>query len=102
MTLRHQNDPDLIRQLMADPGIWVVVEHALPAREAQHVEQADVDHEGDRPDHPELDDLAHEDVDRPAEAACQVGEQVRHAASLVPQAGRQGTGAAAGTDILPR
>ncbi|HEX5522546.1 MAG TPA: CoA-binding protein [Pedococcus sp.] len=25
MTLRHQNDPDLIRQLMADPGIWVVV-----------------------------------------------------------------------------
>jgi hypothetical protein len=25
MTLRHQNDPQLIRQLMADPGIWVVV-----------------------------------------------------------------------------
>jgi len=25
VTLRHQNDPDLIRQLMADPGIWVVV-----------------------------------------------------------------------------
>jgi hypothetical protein len=25
MTLRHQNDPHLVRQLVADPGIWVVV-----------------------------------------------------------------------------
>jgi predicted CoA-binding protein len=25
MTLKHQNDPHLIRQLMEDPGIWVVV-----------------------------------------------------------------------------
>jgi predicted CoA-binding protein len=25
MTLKHQNDPHLVRQLMADPGIWVVV-----------------------------------------------------------------------------
>lgn len=25
MTYRHQNDPDLIRALLADPGIWVVV-----------------------------------------------------------------------------
>jgi hypothetical protein len=25
MTLRHQNDPQLVRQLMADPGIWAVV-----------------------------------------------------------------------------
>jgi predicted CoA-binding protein len=23
--LRHQNDPELIRELLADPGIWVVV-----------------------------------------------------------------------------
>jgi uncharacterized protein len=25
MTLKHQNDPALVRQLMADPGTWVVV-----------------------------------------------------------------------------
>jgi uncharacterized protein len=25
MTLEHQNDPELIRALLADPGIWVVV-----------------------------------------------------------------------------
>ncbi len=25
MALHHQNDPDLIRQLLMDPGIWVVV-----------------------------------------------------------------------------
>ncbi|HEU4546750.1 MAG TPA: CoA-binding protein, partial [Microlunatus sp.] len=25
MTLRHQNDRHLVRQLVADPGIWVVV-----------------------------------------------------------------------------
>jgi predicted CoA-binding protein len=25
MTLRHQNDPDLIRELLVDPGTWVVV-----------------------------------------------------------------------------
>ncbi len=25
MTYQHQNDPDLIRQLLADPGIWAVV-----------------------------------------------------------------------------
>ena len=25
MVLHHQNDPDLIRQLLMDPGIWVVV-----------------------------------------------------------------------------
>ena len=25
MGLKHQNDPDLIRQLLMDPGIWVVV-----------------------------------------------------------------------------
>ena len=25
MTLVHQNDPQLVRQLMSDPGIWVVV-----------------------------------------------------------------------------
>ena len=25
MTLKHQNDPELIRELLADPGIWVVV-----------------------------------------------------------------------------
>lgn len=25
MTLKHQNDPELIRALLADPGIWVVV-----------------------------------------------------------------------------
>ena len=25
MTLQHQNDPTLVRQLMADPGIWAVV-----------------------------------------------------------------------------
>jgi predicted CoA-binding protein len=25
MTLRHQNDPELIRELLIDPGIWVVV-----------------------------------------------------------------------------
>ena len=25
MGLNHQNDPDLIRQLLMDPGIWVVV-----------------------------------------------------------------------------
>jgi uncharacterized protein len=25
MTLRYQNDPDLIRALLADPGIWAVV-----------------------------------------------------------------------------
>ncbi|MEO5980934.1 MAG: CoA-binding protein [Pedococcus sp.] len=25
MTLMHQNDPELVRELLADPGIWVVV-----------------------------------------------------------------------------
>ena len=25
MSFRHQNDPDLIRELLIDPGIWVVV-----------------------------------------------------------------------------
>ena len=25
MTLKHQNDPELIRELLIDPGIWVVV-----------------------------------------------------------------------------
>ena len=25
MTLKHQNDPDLIRELLIDPGIWAVV-----------------------------------------------------------------------------
>jgi predicted CoA-binding protein len=25
MTLRHQNDPELMRQLLVDPGIWAVV-----------------------------------------------------------------------------
>ena len=25
MTLKHQNDPELIRELLVDPGIWVVV-----------------------------------------------------------------------------
>jgi uncharacterized protein len=25
MTLKHQNDPELIRELLSDPGIWVVV-----------------------------------------------------------------------------
>lgn len=25
MTLRHQNDPELIRELLIDPGTWVVV-----------------------------------------------------------------------------
>jgi predicted CoA-binding protein len=25
VTMRHQNDPDLIRELLIDPGIWVVV-----------------------------------------------------------------------------
>jgi len=25
VTAKHQNDPDLIRELLADPGIWVVV-----------------------------------------------------------------------------
>ncbi|MGA8980479.1 MAG: CoA-binding protein [Pedococcus sp.] len=25
MTLKHQNDPELVRALLADPGIWVVV-----------------------------------------------------------------------------
>ena len=25
MGLHHQNDPDLIRQLLMDPGVWVVV-----------------------------------------------------------------------------
>lgn len=25
MTLKHQNDPDLVRELLADPGIWAVV-----------------------------------------------------------------------------
>lgn len=25
MTLKHQNDPELVRELLADPGIWVVV-----------------------------------------------------------------------------
>ncbi|WP_270886414.1 CoA-binding protein [Pedococcus sp. 5OH_020] len=25
MTLKHQNDPELIRKLLMDPGIWVVV-----------------------------------------------------------------------------
>jgi hypothetical protein len=25
MTFRHQNDPELIRVLLIDPGIWVVV-----------------------------------------------------------------------------
>ena len=35
MTLRHQNDPQLIRELLADPGIWAVVglstNHRRPA-----------------------------------------------------------------------
>ena len=25
MTLKHQNDPELVRELLSDPGIWVVV-----------------------------------------------------------------------------
>ena len=25
MALHHQNDPDLVRQLLMDPGVWVVV-----------------------------------------------------------------------------
>lgn len=25
MTLRHQNDPELVRSLLADPGIWAVI-----------------------------------------------------------------------------
>lgn len=25
MTLRHQNDPELVRSLLADPGVWAVV-----------------------------------------------------------------------------
>jgi predicted CoA-binding protein len=25
MTLKHRNDPDLIRELLNDPGVWVVV-----------------------------------------------------------------------------
>jgi uncharacterized protein len=25
MTLKHQNDPELVRELLVDPGIWVVV-----------------------------------------------------------------------------
>lgn len=38
MTLRHQNDPELIRELLADPGIWVVVGLSTnQQREAYHL-----------------------------------------------------------------
>ena len=36
MTLKHQNDPHLVRQLMADPGIWVVVGLSTNQTRAAH------------------------------------------------------------------
>ncbi|HEY7722054.1 MAG TPA: CoA-binding protein [Pedococcus sp.] len=36
MTLRHQNDPQLIRELMTDPGIWVVVGLSTNEKRAAH------------------------------------------------------------------
>jgi predicted CoA-binding protein len=36
MTLKHQNDPHLVRQLMADPGIWVVVGLSNNEKRAAH------------------------------------------------------------------
>lgn len=36
MTLKHQNDPHLVRQLMADPGIWVVVGLSTNQNRAAH------------------------------------------------------------------
>ena len=36
MTLKHQNDPHLIRQLMEDPGIWVVVGLSTNQRRAAY------------------------------------------------------------------
>jgi predicted CoA-binding protein len=36
MTLKHQNDPHLIRQLMEDPGIWVVVGLSTNQQRAAH------------------------------------------------------------------
>ena len=77
------------------------VEHALAAAKRSTLNRPMSTTKATAPTTPNLMHLAHEDVDRPAEAACQVGERVRHAASLVPEAGCQGTGAAAGTDILP-
>jgi hypothetical protein len=36
MTLRHQNDPELMRELLADPGIWVVVGLSTNQRRAAY------------------------------------------------------------------
>ena len=36
MGLKHQNDPDLIRQLLMDPGVWVVVGLSNNRRRAAH------------------------------------------------------------------
>jgi predicted CoA-binding protein len=36
MTLKHQNDPHLVRQLMEDPGIWVVVGLSTNQRRAAY------------------------------------------------------------------
>jgi predicted CoA-binding protein len=36
MTLQHQNDPELIRALLADPGIWVVVGLSNPRDRAAY------------------------------------------------------------------
>ncbi len=36
MTLKHQNDPHLVRQLIADPGIWVVVGLSTNEKRAAH------------------------------------------------------------------
>lgn len=36
MTLKHQNDPHLISQLMEDPGIWVVVGLSTNQRRAAY------------------------------------------------------------------
>lgn len=36
MTLRHRNDPDLIRALLNDPGVWVVVGLSTNARRPAH------------------------------------------------------------------
>jgi predicted CoA-binding protein len=58
MTLRHQNDPQLIRELMADPGIWVVVGLSTnQARAAYHVARwlKHEQHKGIIPVHPKAE-----------------------------------------------
>jgi predicted CoA-binding protein len=36
MVLHHQNDPDLVRQLLMDPGVWVVVGLSNNRQRAAH------------------------------------------------------------------